>query len=339
MTQVPLSPGKTEIQLTARNRASRIPPRLLNVPGGLYPMMSAAFEVDEYRIMSGWPVPVPDCDIQIECLVSADGEVLGNRDSPLALTTNADMRWVADSSYYDQVTCQWVPIQGHVTPWETTPDHAPTLITDYEYVLGDERFVDMSALNFDSDTSDYMWNDLALMMGGTFGYTVIMVLCPNSVYGNNQTVTNNALFGPTSSIITGTDSSGKPILDGSAWVQFTVSDKMLWMTTEEKRRSKGVAMGNGEENTTPFYLAMVVQRPQTTLYASSGPSKVDSKALAAGAAPEALNTRFWLGNGPFPENSSMDMALMDLSIYGNALSKKDVLAEFSSLSSVYGGDG
>lgn len=339
MTQVPLTPGKTEIQLTARNRASRIPPRLLNVPGGLYPMMSAAFEVDEYRIMSGWPVPVPDNDIRIECLVSAEGEVLGNRDSPLALTTNADLRWVADSSYYDQTDLQWTPIQGHVTPWQTSVEHAPTLVTDYEYAIGDERFVEMSALNFDSDTNDYMWNDLGLAMGGVVGYTVIMVLCPNSIYGNNQTVTNNALFGPDDSIITGTDTNGKPILDGSAWVQFTVSDYMLWMTTEERRAHKGVAMGQGEANTTPFYLAMVVQRPQTTLYAASGTGKVDSKALAAGATPEPLNTRFWLGNGPFSENSTMDMALMDLSIYGNPLSSKDVLAEISSLSSVYGGDG
>ena len=62
---------------------------LLNVPGGLYPLKSAAFEVDEYRIMAGWPVPVPDCDIRIQCLVSAEGDVLGNRDSPTALITEA----------------------------------------------------------------------------------------------------------------------------------------------------------------------------------------------------------------------------------------------------------
>jgi hypothetical protein len=34
----------------------------------------------------------------------------------------------------------------------------------------------------------------------------------------------------------------------------------------------------------------------------------------------------------------MDMALLDLGIYGNPLTKADVVAEFTSLSSIYGGD-
>ena len=92
MATVPIVPGKTEGQVVAKGRAHRLPPALLHPPGGLFPLMSAAFEVDEYRMMSGWPVPVPDCDIQIQCLVSAEGDVLGNRDAPTALTTNAAMR-------------------------------------------------------------------------------------------------------------------------------------------------------------------------------------------------------------------------------------------------------
>ena len=154
MAAVPIVPGKTDVQLTGRGRANRIPPLLLEVPGGLYPLMSAAFEVDEYRIMSGWPVPVPSCDIRINCLISAEGDVLGNRDSPTALITAADMRWVADTNFYDQTTLMWTSLQGHAPVWETTPEHAPTLVTDYEYRFGDERFVGMTALNFDSDTAD-----------------------------------------------------------------------------------------------------------------------------------------------------------------------------------------
>src|ERR1044072_2518341 len=118
MADVSMVPGRTEIQLTARGRASRIPPEIRDVPGGLYPLMSSGWEVDEYRLMAGWavagrgcgirvggladewrlragwPVPVPDCDIRIECLVSAEGDILSNRDSPTALITNATMRWV-----------------------------------------------------------------------------------------------------------------------------------------------------------------------------------------------------------------------------------------------------
>ena len=324
MTQVPITPGSTEIQLTARGRANRVPPELLEVPGGLYPLMSAAFEIDEYRIMAGWPVPVPDGDIQIDCLVSAEGDVIGNRDSPLSITTNAAMRWVADDNYYDQTTLQWTPVQGHVSPWQTSPESAPTLINDYEYSIGDEVFMNMSALNFDSNTADYMWNDLTGFMGGTFGYTVLMVMSPNSMYGNDATVVENALWGPATP-------------DG-AWVMLTVADQMIWMTTEEKARQKSVAIGRGEQNMAPMYVAISVNRPQTTLYAALGPSNVDSKALAAGEAPEALSTSFWLGNAPFPSSSTMDMTLLDLSIYGDPLNRADLLAEISTLSAVYGGD-
>jgi hypothetical protein len=62
------------------------------------------------------------------------------------------------------------------------------------------------------------------------------------------------------------------------------------------------------------------------------------KSLAAGAVPAALSTNFWLGNAPFGTSATMDMALMDLGIYGNALSKTQVVREITALSAVYGGD-
>src|SRR5215831_7752130 len=135
--------GLVDVTLQARVKANVLPPRLLNVPGGLYPMMSSAWEVDEYRIMAGWPVPVPDGDIRAEVLVSGDGTVLGNRDAPTSLTTNAAVRWCADTNYYDQTALQWTPIQGQSSPWQTNPDNEPTLYTDYEYRINDERFIDM----------------------------------------------------------------------------------------------------------------------------------------------------------------------------------------------------
>ena len=87
MATVQIVPGATAVELTARgSRSATLPPALETPPGGLFPLMSAAFEVDEYRIMSGWPVPVPVCDVRAPVLVSADGAVLDNRDAP----TSAD---------------------------------------------------------------------------------------------------------------------------------------------------------------------------------------------------------------------------------------------------------
>ena len=133
MAIISMKPGKTAAQLTARGRASRIPPALLEAPGGLYPLHSAAFEVDEYRIMSGWPVPVPDQDIHVDVLVSAEGNILGNRENPTTLVTNADMRWVADSELYDQVALRWRPCRATSRPGRprstTHPPWSPTTST------------------------------------------------------------------------------------------------------------------------------------------------------------------------------------------------------------------
>ena len=322
MTQLFPVPGKTEIQLTARGRGQRVPQELRDVPGGLYPLMSAAFEIDEYRMMSGWPVPVPDCDIRIDCLVTGDGAVLTERTDPMALVTTADLRWVADDAYYDQITGQWAAIQGSAV-WEGAPENLPTLVNDYEYTIGDERFNNMKGLNFDSDTHDYLSINLDLIMGGTSGYTVIMVVSPNSIYGNNTDVIENALWGPQ-------DTDG-------AWVDFTLRDQSVFMTTESLPTQQGVAIGNALSAEAPYYLVLVVQRPMTTLYAASGPGNVASKPLAAGQSETPLSTRFWLGNSPAPACATTDMMLLDLSIYGNPLLQGDVVNEIATLSSVYGG--
>jgi hypothetical protein len=332
MATVPVVPGKTAIQLKAIGRGHKTPPQLAEMPGGLFPLKSAAFVVDEYRLLSGWPVPVPDCDVRIECLVSAEGALLGNRDSPLGLITNADMRWVADSDYYDQVSGKWTPLQGEVSPWTTAPDSAPTLVTDYEYRNGNERFIEMTALNFDSNTRDFMANDLGMYIGGISGYTVLMAMSPNSIYGNDPTITSHAIWAPQA----GTGS----------WVMFTIENQAVCLTTESQRTAQqGVAFGNALAGTAPTYLALVVNRPTNpagrpavTMYAASGPSNVVTKALVAQGAPDALSASFWLGKGPFTGVGTADMALFDLGIYANPLTQDQVVGEITSLSTVYGGD-
>jgi hypothetical protein len=324
MAVIKMKPGKTEAVLTARGRASRIPPELLEAPGGLYPLQSAAFQVDEYRILAGWPVPVPDHDIHIDVLVSADGNILGNRENPTTLVTNADMRWVADATLYDENALRWRPLQSNVSPWETSVDHSPTLVTNYEYRVGHEKFIGMTALNFDSTSQDYMWIDLTLSMGGTMGYTVIMVLCPNSIYGNDPGVENNGLWGPDQ--------------EGESYSYFTVADKSIWLNTEAQGSQKGVTIANGLAMSGPIYVALVVGRPQTVMYAASGTSSFQAKSLLAGPDPVPLSTRFRLGWGPGPTSATMDMALLDVGLYGTLLSRPDVLTEITKLSQVYGGD-
>ena len=125
-----------------------------------------------------------------------------------------------------------------------------------------------------------MWNDLSLSMGGADGYTVIMVMSPNSIYGNDTDVFEQRAVGPNSA--RGPTTDGVSTGPGS----FTVRDQAIWMTTEaQPAPDRGADRQRAGQPPRPCYVALVVGRPQTTLYAASGPSKVISKALAAGAGP------------------------------------------------------
>lgn len=321
-----MKPGSTAIVARAITKAGGVPPQIRDLPGGLYPLHSAAFEMDEYRIMAGWPVPVPAYDIRIQTLMSADGTVIADRDSPTSLVTGADFRWIADNNYWDTTSLRWAPIQGQAPPWSAMPGTEPTLITNYSYTVADERFTEMTCLNFDSDTADYLVNDLTLTMGGIQGYTMIMVLSPNSVYGNNADVPANGLLGPAEN----TDSP-------PGWFSLKIQGNYLWLDSDDSTDQRGVSIGVGQRTNAPMFLAIVLGRPQAVMYAASGPSSLLSKKIPTGDVERALRGDFWLGKTPLTP-ATADMALFDFGIYGNMLSPAAIGAEFAALSSIYGGD-
>lgn len=332
MTKKRLAAGDTDVTVNAFAKPGQVPPPLSDPPGGLYPLMSSAWEIDEYRILAGWPVPVPDYDIHCDVLVTGDGSSLDNRDPPPSIVTNADIRWLADVDYYDPTNLTWTPIQGTATPWTADPAHAPTLVTDYEYIIGDERFTSVTALVFDSDSGDYLTNDLSQSLGGSTGYTVIMVLNPNSIYGDDSAAVEKALWGPPFS---GDDANPFP---DTHWVMFSIRNRALCLTTDWSPRTDGPAIGDFLNTLRPCYLALVVRRPQTAIYVGTGPSDIRLKSLSTGGVPIPLDTRFWLGDAAATDSGTMDMALFDLGIYANPLSMSQVKTEFGLLSQAYGGD-
>ena len=321
-----MKPGSTAITAQAITKAGVVPGQIRELPGGLYPLYSAAFEMDEYRIMAGWPVPVPTYDIRVQTLMSADGTVVADRDQPTSLVTGADFRWVADDNYWDVTSLRWAPIQGECSPWTAMPGNDPTLLTNYEYTVEDERFTEMTCLNFDSDTADYLVNDMTLTMGGSQGYSIIMVLSPNSMYGNNPDVPANGLLGPMN------DTHAPP-----GWFSLKIRGNYLWLDSDDSTDQKGVSIGMGQRTNAPMFLAIVVGRPQAVLYAASGPSSLLSKKIPTGDASRALRGDFWLGRTPLTP-ATADMALFDFGLYGDMLSPSAVGAEFALLSTIYGGD-
>lgn len=308
--------------------------RELELPRGLYPLKSSAWEIDEYRIKAGWPISVPSCDIRSLTLASAVGSIVGSRDTPTALLTNAEVRWVADDDLWNPTTLRWVPLQGSEPVWETSVAYAPSLITNYEYRIDDERFMEMSALNFDSDTRNHMWANFSYTFGGSSGYTVIMVMSPNSAYGNDLDVPYNGLWCPGGTTPAG-DTFAEPLEDH--WTSVTMQGQYLYLETEQVARTRGISIHQQLSSSAPTYIAMVITRPQTILYAGTGPNNIQSKTMLTGSEPVPLNGKVALGRSNGDVLHTADMALFDLGLYANVLTAAEVQREFAILSRAYGG--
>jgi hypothetical protein len=333
MAIISLKPGTTSVTLGSRARFAALPPQLQEIPGGLYPMKMSVYELDEYRVLNGWPMSVPDCDIRADVLVSAEGEVLENRLDPGQITTNAIVRWIAAADYYDTTDLRWRAIQrGADVEWETSVTYAPTLIHDYQYRIGAERFL-MDALNFDSDTRNHMWMDLSRVLPVT-GYTVILVMSPNSTYGNNQTVPYNGIWcfgGPPPGTDTFTETS-------DTYMNVTLQGNFLYFESEQEARAKTLGISPFLNGNAPLYLAMTFKHPQALLYGASGPSNIKRYPVPTGDLETSPDPHVVLGRSTGDVLHTADMALFEVGIYPGPLTDAEVRAEFALLAQVYGGD-
>lgn len=319
-----IKPAPVEVTLEIQTQLSPQPPQSLEAPGGLYPMIARSFIMDEYRLMSGWPVSVPDFDIHARSMVSASGDVLSDREPPTNISTNALVRWVADSDYFNETTLKWEPMALNQvrTPWTFSVPSAPDLITEYEYRIENERFY-LPALNFDSDAGEFLRADFTSAVGAS-GYTVIFVMSPNSVHGNNDTVPYNGLWSH----------------DGADpyWMDVTIQGGYLYLETESKGRTRAISITPHLNDNRPMYLAIVFDRPNVTFYVAEGPASMRVKSMPTGMnTPTPLDPSVILGAASDLTHTA-DMALFDLSLYADRLSAAEVVVEFSKLAQAYGGD-
>lgn len=317
--------GQVDVSLTSNTAVHGAPSQVVEAPGGLFPLQAKAFEMDEYRLMAGWPVSVPPYDIHVKTLVSANGEIITDRDRPEEIITDALIRWIADNDYYDITAKRWLPLYTKIGPvaWESTVANAPTLIDDYEYRVGDERFY-RDALNFDSDSQNYLSASFEGYLSGSAGYTVIMVMSPNSAYGNNVSVPYNGLWTPQSK--------------EHNYFSVDMQGRYLYLDTESSDRIRGISINPALGQNTPMYLAMVFTRPETFFYVGEGPSSIRVKNVPAGEANKPLDADIFLGRSTEDLTHTADMALFDLSIYADQLAPAQIANEFALLSRAYGGD-
>lgn len=302
--------------------------------GGVYPVTMSAWQVDEYRMMAGWPVEVPDYDIVTDSLVSCEGEVLSFRESPRLVETGALIRWIADEETYDQVSLRWLPYQTQLDAvLETAPQYYPTFLSQYEYRHDDERFL-QDAVNFDADSKEHMWLDLSNSLGGAAGYTVIMAVNLHSAFGNSDQV-YSGLWSP---------GKATPLTDSftettdMGWMSVSLQAGYLFLETDQSARIQVLPVSNLLELSAPIYLAFVFGRPYTHIYAAAGPSGIQHAKTYTGAQHVGLTGQNVLGRSTGDTLHTADMALLDLGIYGDRLLAQDVKDEFAILSGLYGGD-
>lgn len=330
-----LDPGKVDVGLSASAKLKTKLSAVQTPPGGLYPLRLNVFELPEYRMMSGFPVAVPDCDVQSRTLVSCDGTVLSGRPLQEEVITGASVRWTSKEDTYDIATLAWTPTQGSASfQLQTAAEYAPTYVDDYEYRIGQERFF-QNVLNFDADEKEHFWLDMAEINGGSLGYTVIMVGAFNSVYGNNMNQPFAGIWCP---------GSPTPIEDefeedpGDHWISVTLRGQYLYVQSEDQFPKPVLAMSSLLATSAPVYLALVLGRPYTTVYAGSGPSNVRAGAVQLGEDSYPLNSNVVLGRTTGDTLHTADLSLMDLNIYTDQLTGDQVVEEFKKLSAVYGGD-
>lgn len=333
MATVSFDPGRSEISIGHRLALNVTPPPASQVPGGLYPMRLMTYELDEYRVMAGWPRAVPKHDVRSQGVVSVIGERVEYRPNPTDVQTGAITRWVADADSYDPTALAWFPTatSAHMV-WRTAVNYAPVLVP-YEYRVGVERFY-ATALNFDSDTLNHMWLDAAGVLPN-IGYTVIMVMSPNSTFGNNVAVPFNGLWcpgGPTPA----------PAGDGTFaetatnFYSVTLQGYYIYLQTEQRARTKGVSVATALSGNTPLYLVLSLSKPTTALYAAYGPSSIRKVSVPAGDQVNPTDAGVVLGRSTGDVNHTADMALLDLGIYPDVLTDSQVRTEITLLSQIYG---
>lgn len=318
-------PTPVEMVMEMKNQVHSKVPKAMQAPGGLFPMVTRSFTMDEYRVMSGWPVSIPPYDIHARSMVTCSGQVLSDREPPINIQTGALVRWVADSDFYDETALAWRPVQNSQinTSWTMGSTTMPDLITEYEYRNKEERFY-LPALNFDSDAGEYLQADFSSSIGGASGYTVIMVMSPNSVYGNNDVVPYNGLW-----------SHGS---ESEYWIDISIQGRYLWVESESQGRIRGISINPSLDRNRPMYLAIVFDRPNVIFYVADGSETVRTKSVPTGLEePVPLDSTVILGAAPDLTHAA-DMALLDLGIYADRLDATEVATEITALSQAYGGD-
>lgn len=318
MTVHHIRTGATKIDLLARGTARIKRDSVLEAAGGLFPYRHSVWDMDPWRMGNGWPQSVPECDISGKVIISCEGEVLADREQPRGIQTSAVARWTADDELWEQDIFRWYPVHSSVPVFfEGFSGDSPVLDLEYEYRVGNEVFL-QPGLVFDADAGNYLMADLGSTVGGTYGYSMIMVASLNT---------------PDSRQDYGTIWAHE---HSSGWVILSIQGNALYLQSDGAPRKMVLQIADLLSSSQPLMLALVMGRPFAKVYACAGPSVISSGKIETGTEYVAMNPVVRLGNDD--EGHQSDMTVFDLGVYQDQLTDAQVREEFAILSSAFGGD-
>lgn len=294
------------------------------------PYKLSVFDSPEFRVMKGWPVAPPRVDVRSNSLASSQGVVFADQPDPQQLVTRANARWLA-SAGWDDIAKLWYPFYSDIgsVRWESSDTWMPTQVQTYSYIIGDARYV-QNAINIDATSSEHMWLSAAAFAGNS-GYSIVIAGTVNSVYGNTEGRSSVGIIG--NGVPTPFDGAFEDPIDNPWSLSLTSNEFTL-------NAGKGLApiqAGDLIKSTTPFYIAVVLGKPKSSLYLATGPSAIRSSDITVSAELESFDTQLVLGRSFGDTLHTADMVVMDIGLYGTSLSPDDVKSEIAQLSRAYGG--
>lgn len=305
----------------------------------LVPFRLAVYDVDEFRMDGGWPEAVPSLDVHTHALVSAAGEIVEFRPDPTAVTTQADVRWIASSDFYNTITGRWAPaasVYGDAA-WQTAADFAPVMIEETSYRIG-KRILFRDAIQFNQTSHDHFWSDFTPALRNLQGYTVILVASlrasSNTVEG---TVEYSGLLSPgtTTPPLIGGNTFTEAAPSGAASLQIR-NGKLCVSTTPGAEFQTGPSISSFLSSSAPVYLVYSVGAPHVRVTVGSGPTSMSTTTFVY-PTPQVQNLNVVLGRTTGNVDHCASMLLYDVGLYADQLTDAEITAEIAALSASYGG--
>lgn len=151
-------------------------------------LRTVLINTEPYRLFDGRPVAIPKWDVRPTFVVSSVGHFVTDREDQLAVSTGADLRWIANFDTWDTDFGRWYPTDDGLATrywWETNPEFTPLFHPGYTYYIAKEQFT-FPTISFSEETFNHMWSSFDGNNSTSDSITIMMALVVNPVQRNQE---------------------------------------------------------------------------------------------------------------------------------------------------------